>query len=671
MRLYILARLTLTIVLVSLLPTAASAAPGQDTAPSDGWTFCAAEFGYCAFTGTRQVRYGAEGHYVYLTRTDGTACSNEVFGDPIAGALKQCHTAAPSETWTFCAAEYGYCAFTGTQRVRYGADGRYFYATRTNGTACGNDVFGDPIPGALKQCHTSAPSESWTFCASEFGYCAFTGTRQVRYGADGRYVYATRTNGTPCGNDVFGDPSPGTLKECHTGATTEPAPIASCTVSLLPGADLQQAVASYTAGTVYCLQTGVHRITRGLVLRDNDTLTGDPGARLSGAIVLGDWTFDGRLWYASGQRWEGLVHGTCRSASPRCAFPEELFRDDATRLVHAASLQQVTAGRWYFDRAADRVYVGDDPRGHLLELSVAPAAVTGVGARVTIRGITIEKIASPAQSGAIHAQGGRDWTIDAVHVRQAHGVGVRVGPGTRLERSRVIGSGQLGVGGTGAGILIDGNEIAVSNAAGYETGWEAGALKFTQTLDLIVRGNNVHHNDGPGIWTDGNNLRTLVEGNTVDDNASMGILHEISYDAVFRGNTVRRNGRGFDPWLWGGCIVIAASPNVEVSGNQCIDNSDGIAGVQQARGSGTYGPHLLTNLYVHDNEVRLLPRIGATGVVEDINDPSVFSPERRNRFERNRYVADCNAWQWEWRGPQTWASWQAAGQDVGGSCASQ
>ena len=88
----------------------------------------------------------------------------------------------------------------------------------------------------------------------------------------------------------------------------------------------------------------------------------------------------------------------------------------------------------------------------------------------------------------------------------------------------------------------------------------------------------------------------------------------------------------------------------------------------QARGSGTYGPHLLTNLWVHDNEVRLLPRIGATGVVEDINDPSVFSAERRNRFERNRYVADCHAWQWEWRGPQTWASWQASGQDAGGSC---
>jgi hypothetical protein len=197
MRLDILAPLAMTIVLAIMLPLPAAAAPRdaepepappQATAPSDGWTFCASEVGYCAFTGTRQVRYGADGHYVYATFTDGTACGNAVFGDPLAGALKQCHTSAPSEAWTFCASEFGYCAFTGTRQVRYGADGYYVYATFTDGTACGNAVFGDPIAGALKQCHTSssAPSTSWTFCASEFGYCAFTGTRQVRYGADGQ-----------------------------------------------------------------------------------------------------------------------------------------------------------------------------------------------------------------------------------------------------------------------------------------------------------------------------------------------------------------------------------------------------------------------------------------------------------------------------------------------------
>ena len=58
--------------------------------PVDEWTFCATEGGVCAFTGTTEVRYGANGSFVFKTLTDGTACTNEVFGDPIYGTVKEC-----------------------------------------------------------------------------------------------------------------------------------------------------------------------------------------------------------------------------------------------------------------------------------------------------------------------------------------------------------------------------------------------------------------------------------------------------------------------------------------------------------------------------------------------------------------------------------------------------
>ena len=48
-----------------------------------------------------------------------------------------------------------------------------------------------------------AQTSNWTFCASEGGDCAFSGTTQVRYGANGAYVYQTLTDGTPCTNAVF------------------------------------------------------------------------------------------------------------------------------------------------------------------------------------------------------------------------------------------------------------------------------------------------------------------------------------------------------------------------------------------------------------------------------------------------------------------------------------
>jgi hypothetical protein len=129
----------------------------------------------------------------------------------------------PSGNWTFCAREGGTCTFTGTQQVRYGANGLYAYKTLSSRTACTNAVFGDPAPGVAKQCDfgsTSSSTGSWSVCASEGAVCAFTGTKQVRYGANGSYTYKTLSGSTACTNAVFGDPAPGVAKQCAIGATS-------------------------------------------------------------------------------------------------------------------------------------------------------------------------------------------------------------------------------------------------------------------------------------------------------------------------------------------------------------------------------------------------------------------------------------------------------------------
>jgi serine protease len=59
-----------------------------------------------------------------------------------------------------------------------------------------------------------APSVTWTACAKEGGTCTFSGTRQVRYGANNVYVTKTFTGSTACTNGVFGDPTPGYAKTC-------------------------------------------------------------------------------------------------------------------------------------------------------------------------------------------------------------------------------------------------------------------------------------------------------------------------------------------------------------------------------------------------------------------------------------------------------------------------
>lgn len=54
------------------------------------WVNCADEGSFCDFTGTRRVRYGANGAYAYATFTDGVECSNELFGDPLFSVAKSC-----------------------------------------------------------------------------------------------------------------------------------------------------------------------------------------------------------------------------------------------------------------------------------------------------------------------------------------------------------------------------------------------------------------------------------------------------------------------------------------------------------------------------------------------------------------------------------------------------
>ena len=200
--------------------------------PSDEWTFCATEGGFCAFTGTMDVRYGANGSFFFKTLTDGTACINGVFGDPAPGTPKECAIRTPSTPpptdWVFCAPEGGVCAFPGTMEVRYGANGLFVVKTLTGGTACTNDVFGDPAPDTPKQCAIRAPAmpppTDLTFCALEGGFCAFTGTMDVRYGANGSFVFKTLTDGTACTNAVFGDPAPDTPKHCAIRTPPTPPP---------------------------------------------------------------------------------------------------------------------------------------------------------------------------------------------------------------------------------------------------------------------------------------------------------------------------------------------------------------------------------------------------------------------------------------------------------------
>ena len=435
-------------------------------------------------------------------------------------------------------------------------------------------------------------------------------------------------------------------------------------VSVWPGQSIQEAADAAGDGATLFIRAGVHRLQR-VQPRQGSTIIGEPGAVLNGARILTGWSRDGDSWWVGGQSQQGSRQGMCESGAPRCNYPEQLFVNNV-RLEHVASRSAVGPTTWHFDYGADRIYIGQDPAGKTIETSVTKGAFYGDRPNVTVSGLVVEKYANPAQHGAIDNRsnnsddGADNWLIIGNEVRWNHGTGIKVGKNARVQDNYVHNNGQLGVGAVGDGAVFDGNEVAYNGAARYEVDWERGGTKFAGTQNIQLINNNVHHNNGPGLWADISARNMLFANNTIVGNAKAGIYYEISYDAVIRDNYIEGNGFGFDPWLWGGGIVISSSPNVEIYGNTVVNNADGIGAVEQNRSNdpAPFGPLRIENLYVHHNTVTMSQ--GLTGVAQDVGNKAVFQ-SRNNRFEDNVYnIGSGSFFEWDNR-QMSYSSWQGYG----------
>lgn len=481
------------------------------------------------------------------------------------------------------------------------------------------------------------------------------------------------TGGTVTSSGLFtAGATPGSYRVIATAAGG-PADTTAVTVTavstgpvIYPGSSIQAAVDANPAGTAFLLKAGVHRMQQ-VKPKSGDSFAGEAGTILSGARLLTTFTRSGGYWVAGGQTQQGQatdpVH--CEPGSEGCQWPEDLFLDDRL-LLRVTSLSQVTAGRWFFDYASDQIFLGDDPTGHRVETSISSFAFGGTASGVTLRQLVIEKYAAPAQAGAIQGDDAGGWQVQDCEVRQSHGIGIRIGDGWSVRGCRVHDNGQLGLARGGTGSVIEGCDVYHNKTVPFKTGFAGGALKFAKSTGLVFRGNTVHDNLGNGIWMDIDNINYQIYDNTVSNNDGQGIFIEISYGGKVFNNKVFRNGFGrTSSWLYGAGILVAASPDVEVYGNEVTDNANGITAIQQNRGSGQYGPHEIANLYVHDNVVTMT--VGKTGLAQSVGDLSYFTG-RNNRWIHNTYHLGPDSQYFAWQGASlSEAEWRGAGQDVNGT----
>jgi chitodextrinase len=99
----------------------------------------------------------------------------------------------------------------------------------------------------------------WTWCSYEGGLCNITGTKEVQFGVNGQYKTKIVTGTVDCTWSVFGDPAPGSAKQCWYRDVPGTSPAACTNLNFVSGSvrpdsvvALNTAVASGSDYSVAC-----------------------------------------------------------------------------------------------------------------------------------------------------------------------------------------------------------------------------------------------------------------------------------------------------------------------------------------------------------------------------------------------------------------------------------
>jgi hypothetical protein len=228
-------------------------------------------------------------------------------------------------------------------------------------------------------------------------------------------------------------------------------------------------------------------------------------------------------------------------------------------------------------------------------------AFGGSAPNVRISFLTIRNFGTSGgnqDQGVVNHDSASGWTIDHSTLAGNAGAGTMLGSGNTLSYDCLKDNQQYGFNAystTGpANLVINHNEIV-----GNDTyNWEArrpgcgctGGGKFWDVNGAVITDNWVHGNHSVGLWADTDNRSFDIEGNYIADNFNYGIIYEISYNALIKGNTFARNGLGAGPSNPGfptSAIYISESGSdsrvpgpygarLSITGNEFLNNWGGV-----------------------------------------------------------------------------------------------
>ena len=230
------------------------------------------------------------------------------------------------------------------------------------------------------------------------------------------------------------------------------------------------------------------------------------------------------------------------------------FKND--RPLSEAGLIELATRRRLFDP------VGKDPYSDCSD-PTAPGWIRVIG-------LTLRHAANRAQWGALCA-GSEGGLVEDVRVEWTIGMGVDgSGTGHVFRRVQANHNGQAGWGASCVSCLFEDNAAVGNNWRGHDLFWEAGGGKWSRTEDTVLRRFYAAHNNGPGLWLDGQNQNNTIEECLVVGNEGAGIMLELETTGTLVQNNIVRGTRWRD-WTGTGILSQAASRNVLLH-NSVVEN---------------------------------------------------------------------------------------------------
>jgi hypothetical protein len=456
-------------------------------------------------------------------------------------------------------------------------------------------------------------------------------------------------------------------------------------------AQIQQVINGQPAGATICFESGLYRLSAALAPKQGQTLHGEAGAILSGAVVVSGFAASGSAWVANDVKFvstgsEANAEPWCEDLTTHlCSYDEWAFVDGAP-LARVTTRDAVKAGTFYNDYAAKALYLGTNPAGHLVELGSTRAGVQVKVADCVVEGLTFEKFASQFNHGALEVTtSGANALIQNVEARRNHYSGiVSWANGTTIRFSRLHDNGALGINtSSNTGTTVDHVDVVDNNNEGF---WRidgaAGGIKINLSRQSRVTNSVIRGNQNNGIWYDEGADDSVVDGNVIDANFHNGVMFEVSRVIRISGNVVTNNGlldrqaRGHTNCTGPHCaagIFVNDGATADIFDNTVRGNIHSIVLGQASRTPRTpeYTIPNVTGVHVHHNTIDLT--MGNVGLVYGAGPPGFdpYAASSDNYFKGNTYrlpSRDAAVFYWQ-KALGSSTRWQSLGQDLDGSFA--